>query len=120
MVRNAGGLKPVEIRRARTRPMGVPVGPRRAWTRLTGAPVGPRRVQTRLTGAPVGPRRARTRPTGAKSPLNVLNYFFGGYAMAEVFRQQPRTIQRAMDNFRRRCEACVAAYGGAFEYFLDD
>ena len=58
--------------------------------------------------------------------------------MAEVFRQQPRTIpelkevveqlaaafsgdiiQRTMDNFRRRCEACVAAYGGAFEYFLD-
>ena len=29
---------------------------------------------------------------GAKSPLNILDYFLGGYAMAEVFRQQPRTI----------------------------
>ena len=59
-------------------------------------------------------------PDGRKVPPKRPRLFFGGgYAMAEVFRQQPRTIQRAMDNFRRRCEACVAAYGGAFEYFLD-
>ena len=51
-------------------------------------------------GPPVGSGRAR--PTGAKS------HSFSG-----------DIIQRAMDNFRRRCEACVAAYGGAFEYFLD-
>ena len=40
MVRNAGGLKPVEIRRARTRLTGAPVGPRRARTRPMGAPIG--------------------------------------------------------------------------------
>ena len=28
-------------------------------------------------------------------------------------------IQNVMANFRRRCEACLEASGGAFEHFLD-
>ena len=70
--------------------------------------------------------------------LNPLDFFFWGYAMAEVFRQKPATIPElkqivedlaaelsgeiianVMANFRRRCEACVRADGAAFEYFLD-
>ena len=70
--------------------------------------------------------------------LNPLDFFFWGHAMAEVFCQKPSTIEelkqvvedmaanlsgeiirKVMENFRRRCEACVSANGGAFEYFLD-
>ena len=70
--------------------------------------------------------------------LNPLDFFFWGYAMAEVWRQKPKSIeelkqvvehlarelsgeiiQRVMANFRKRCEACLQASGGAFEYFLD-
>ena len=58
--------------------------------------------------------------------------------MAEVWRQKPATIEElktvvedmaanlsgeiissVMDNFCKRCKACLEADGGAFEYFLD-
>ena len=58
-------------------------------------------------------------PDGRKVPPKRPRLFFwGGYAMVAVLSGD--IIQRAMDNFRRRCEACVAASVGAFEYFLDD
>ena len=69
--------------------------------------------------------------------LNPLDFYFWGFAMAEVFRQKPATIaelkqivedlarelsgeiiRTVMANFRRRCEACLEADGGAFEYSL--
>ena len=69
--------------------------------------------------------------------LNPLDYFFWGYAMAEAFHQKPATLDElkevvedlaaelsgeilgaVMENFRIRCQACMDASGGAFEYFL--
>ena len=70
--------------------------------------------------------------------LNPLDFFFWGFCMAEVFRLKPATIEElktvvedlaaelsgdvirgVMASFRRRCEACIEADGGAFEYLLD-
>ena len=70
--------------------------------------------------------------------LSPLDYYFWGYANAEVFRQQPTTIPQlkaiveevaanlsgdvlraVMANFRKRCEVCLEFDGGHFEYALE-
>ena len=78
-------------------------------------------------------------PWPAYSPdLNVLDYYFWGFANAEVWRQRPESledlrrcvedvaamisgdvIRAAMDNFQKRCEVCRDMKGGHFEYALE-
>lgn len=69
--------------------------------------------------------------------LNVLDYFFWSYAMIQVRRRKPATIDElketvediartvpeqmirdAVGNIRKRCDACELAEGGHFESFL--
>ena len=70
--------------------------------------------------------------------LSPLDYYFWGYANAEVFRRKPTTIEQlkaiveevaanlsgevlraVMSNFRKRCEICLQMEGGHFEYALE-
>ena len=69
--------------------------------------------------------------------LNPLDYFFWSFALIQVRRQKPATIAElraivedvaatapeemirdAVENIKKRCEACQMAEGGHFESFL--